>query len=492
MLGWLKRNVTPVPGAEPVGTDSEKAAAEVRLGRLLGRLESDGRTAREAATVNPPTGKPPPPSPGQTAQETPAQSFDWEHYRKSVPFYIEVLAKGGGQREDNVHTIAAKIVASLREEYGVTPDRMAEMRPYLVQFVKDVRDGAVQLSDEAIGAAAPAQRPPDPLSPPVLVLQDIVPPPPAADSLPGEPAAAPGETAATAEPPLPPAAEKPPDEPVAASEGTAADAEPVPADAEAAAVPATAPILEPDDDEEAAEEPAAPALFAAPPVARGVGVGEAVGGFPQKMFVIAVASQKGGVGKTTISAHLAVQAGAMGQGPAVLIDTDPQGSLGEWWRARKADTPALAHVKLEDLVTSLAELRSYGTAVAIVDTPPALTASIEQVIAVADLVVIPARPSPHDLRAVGATVDMVRRAGKPFCFVVNGAAPRASITAQAVAALSEHGRVAPVILYQRVDFAASMIDGRTVMETAANSRSAQEIADLWRFVYEQIGVRAAA
>jgi chromosome partitioning protein len=220
-------------------------------------------------------------------------------------------------------------------------------------------------------------------------------------------------------------------------------------------------------------------------------VATAAGGFPP-MFVIAVASQKGGAGKTTIAAHLAVRAGIAGEGPVVLIDTDPQGSLAEWWHARRDDTPALAVVKPEQLGANLTELRSYGTAVAIIDTPPALTGSIEQVIAMADLIVVPVRPSPHDLRAAGGTVEMARRAGKPFLFVVNGAAPRAGITAQAVAALSEHGRVAPVILYQRTEYAASMIDGRTVMEAAATGRSAQEIAELWQCVSAQIGMRAAA
>jgi len=218
---------------------------------------------------------------------------------------------------------------------------------------------------------------------------------------------------------------------------------------------------------------------------------ELVGG-SSPMRIIAVASQKGGCGKTTIAAHLAVRAGMVGQGPAVLVDTDPQHSLTEWWQARADDSLALTTATLDDLPASLAKLRNEGAAVAIIDTPPALTASIEQVIAIADLVLIPARPSPHDLRAIGATVDMTRRAGKPFLFVVNGAAPRASITAEAVAALSEHGRVAPGILYQRTDFAASMIDGRTVMEAAPASRSAQEIAELWKCVYAQITMRAAA
>ena len=210
------------------------------------------------------------------------------------------------------------------------------------------------------------------------------------------------------------------------------------------------------------------------------------------MRIIALASRKGGSGKTTIAAHLAVQAGRVGEGPAVLVDIDEQGSLGEWWRERKDDTPALATVKVADLEGNLAELRKYGTAVAIIDTPPNLTSSIARVIATADLVLIPARPSPHDLRAVAATVDLAKRAGKPFLFVVNGAAPRANITAEAVAALSEHGRVAPVILYQRTDYAVSMIDGRTVMEIALSSRSAQEIAELWKYVSTSIRKRAAA
>src|SRR5229473_2667862 len=218
---------------------------------------------------------------------------------------------------------------------------------------------------------------------------------------------------------------------------------------------------------------------------------ELAGGFTQT-YVIVVACQKGGSGKTTIAAHLAVQAGRVGQGPAVLVDTDPQESLSEWWREREDETPALATVTLNKLDANLAELRKYGTAVALVDTPPALTASIKRVIAIADLVLIPARPSPHDLRAIGATVEIARRAGKPFLFVLNGAAPRANITAEAVAALSEHGRVAPIILYQRTDYAVSMIDGRTVMETVPSGRSAREIAELWNYIHAQIGIRAAA
>ena len=96
---------------------------------------------------------------------------------------------------------------------------------------------------------------------------------------------------------------------------------------------------------------------------------------------------------------------------------------------------------------------------AIVDTPPAISGMISRVIACADLVLIPTRPSPHDLRAIGATVDLVENAGKRLVFAITGAAYRARLTHQTSSALSQHGTVAPVVIHQRQDFAASMIDG---------------------------------
>ena len=104
----------------------------------------------------------------------------------------------------------------------------------------------------------------------------------------------------------------------------------------------------------------------------------------------------------------------------------------------------------------------------------------------ADLVLIPTRPSPHDLRAVGATIELVEQVGKRMVFVINGAANRAKITGQAAIALSQHGTVAPSILAQRTDFAASMTDGRTVQELDPSSRSAAEIVELWKYVDAQL------
>ena len=204
------------------------------------------------------------------------------------------------------------------------------------------------------------------------------------------------------------------------------------------------------------------------------------------MRVLVFASQKGGSGKTTLSGHLAVEAERTGAGPVALIDTDPQGSLAKWWNVREAEVPAFMQCTFPNLLHDIERARNEGFRLVVIDTPPAVTRAIAEVVAMADLVVLPMRPSPHDLRAVGATVDIVESRNKPMVFVVNSAVPNARITSEAAVALSQHGTVAPVIVHHRTDFAASMIDGRTVMEVKENCKSAQEVAALWRYVQERL------
>lgn len=204
------------------------------------------------------------------------------------------------------------------------------------------------------------------------------------------------------------------------------------------------------------------------------------------MRVIAFASQKGGSGKTTLSGHVAVEAERNGAGPVVMMDIDPQGSLADWWNERQTPTPAFAQTSVSRLAADLEDLRSRGFKLAVIDTPPAITMAIQTVVGVADLVVIPTRPSPHDLRAAGATVDLVERSGKPLVFVVNAATARAKISFEAAVALSQHGTVAPVMVHNRTDFASSMIDGRTVMETDPNGKSAKEVEMLWGYLADRL------
>jgi len=205
-----------------------------------------------------------------------------------------------------------------------------------------------------------------------------------------------------------------------------------------------------------------------------------------RLKVLVVASQKGGSGKTTLAGHLAVQAELSGDGPVGLIDVDPQGSLADWWNERAAPNPFFIQTAVPRLADDIRELAAHGLELLIIDTPPALTATIADVIRVADLVLIPTRPSPHDLRSIGSTMELVEHLGKPLVFVVNGAAARARITSEAVSLLSQYGPLAPSIIHQRVDFAAAMIDGRTVMELPGESRSADEVGELWGYLRDRL------
>ena len=111
------------------------------------------------------------------------------------------------------------------------------------------------------------------------------------------------------------------------------------------------------------------------------------------MHVIALISQKGGVGKSSLAGHIAVEAERQSDGPVALIDTDPQGSLSSWWNVRQAETPLFVRGDLTRLKAQLEHLAGQGVKLVVIDTPPAITDSIKAVAAVSDLVIIPARPT---------------------------------------------------------------------------------------------------
>jgi chromosome partitioning protein len=95
----------------------------------------------------------------------------------------------------------------------------------------------------------------------------------------------------------------------------------------------------------------------------------------------------------------------------------PPGLARGWWNSRENDLPAFVQTSLATLSRDLDDLRGRGFRYVFVDTPPAVSAPILRVMAHSDLVVIPTRPSPHDLRAVRATLDLAERAAKPVIFV---------------------------------------------------------------------------
>jgi chromosome partitioning protein len=203
------------------------------------------------------------------------------------------------------------------------------------------------------------------------------------------------------------------------------------------------------------------------------------------MRTIVIASRKGGAGKTTICTLLAVEAERAGAGAVAMVDLDPMRGLTQWWEARKADAPALV-ASDGGAVAAFAAAKVSGAALVLVDTPPATAPGMADVVALADLLLIPVQPSPHDLRAVGATVEIARQAHRPVVFVINRTKPRVKLTGQAAIALSQHGTVAPAMIADRSVYAAAAIDGRTAPEIEPDGAAAAEIADLWRYVADRL------
>jgi chromosome partitioning protein len=203
------------------------------------------------------------------------------------------------------------------------------------------------------------------------------------------------------------------------------------------------------------------------------------------MNIIVVASQKGGAGKTTLLRSLAVAMQQMGEATAIL-DTDPQGSLTSWWNRRQEETPALVKIDPDDFVAGVARLEAAGIEHLFIDTPPSVHPQLAKLLAHATLAIVPVRPSPDDLDAVGDTLSLIEAAGCPFLFVLTQAKPRTRLQMQAVLALAKHGKLAPTVIHDRTDFPTAAITGRTVTEVEQEGPSASEVRDVLAYVLTQL------
>lgn len=199
--------------------------------------------------------------------------------------------------------------------------------------------------------------------------------------------------------------------------------------------------------------------------------------------IITVAQQKGGAGKTTLAAQLAVAWSAQGRKVA-LVDIDPQGSLAAWDRAR-GEAQGAARYPLSMVAVSgwrvRNEIRRVGNGhdVVIVDSPPHAETEAKEAVRAAGLVVIPVQPSPMDVWATQPTVRVAVEADVPILVVLNRVPPRGNVVGKIRAKLDELAwPVAETEVGNRVAFAASMLEGLSVVETAHSSPAAAEIRAL--------------
>jgi chromosome partitioning protein len=206
------------------------------------------------------------------------------------------------------------------------------------------------------------------------------------------------------------------------------------------------------------------------------------------MKTIVFNSSKGGAGKSTVCLHVGVEAERSGDGPVYFVDTDAQGTLSTWHELRKAELPRRVNVSMDELGISLAALEKMGAAYCFIDTTRGLKPEeeassvlheLELLFGLADLVVIPVRPTPADLWALAKTVALLKRLKKPFIFVLNQAKTNTRSTAQAVATLSHTGPVAESIIGFREAYSVSLTDGRAAQELEPRGAAAREMTNLW-------------
>jgi chromosome partitioning protein len=201
--------------------------------------------------------------------------------------------------------------------------------------------------------------------------------------------------------------------------------------------------------------------------------------------VLTVAQQKGGAGKTTLAAHLAVALAEAGSSVAV-VDIDPQASLSSWWAMREElglGAPARGSLSVHRVTgwrtASEVEKLTRSHDVVVVDSPPHAETEAKIAVRSADLVLIPLQPSPMDFWATQATLDLAKAEKTDALLVLNRVPPRAALTGAMTAKIDAMGaRVAEARIGNRVALAAALLEGKGVTEYQKRGAAAAEVRAL--------------
>ncbi|WP_241665622.1 ParA family protein [Teichococcus oryzae] len=212
------------------------------------------------------------------------------------------------------------------------------------------------------------------------------------------------------------------------------------------------------------------------------------------MHVIALMSQKGGAGKSTLAVHLATEATSRGV-KTLLLDLDPQGNLTNWAQRRGDAAPDVEAIHASNLGQTLKDAKAEGYELAFVDTAPNADRTTMLVAQTADLVVSPCQPAQFDLDALNATVDLCLALKRPVVVVINAAPPRenSSVVADAVAVVKETGaEVSPAVISYRVAFRHCLANGSTAAEYEPGGKASQEVSKLYDDMSARLRVDTSA
>lgn len=203
--------------------------------------------------------------------------------------------------------------------------------------------------------------------------------------------------------------------------------------------------------------------------------------------VIAIVSQKGGSGKTTLAVHLATRA-AQAKHESCVVDLDPQATAAAWSDWRGDFLPVVVTTPPARLARTIASAAKQGVDFIVIDTPPHADAAAREAIKAADMVLIPTKPRAFDLAALEPIADLVGFAKTP-AFVVLNAVPTGAtkLTEDARKAASDMGlAICPVELGDRADFHRSSAKGETAGEIDPKGKAALEVEALWKWLTKSL------
>lgn len=211
--------------------------------------------------------------------------------------------------------------------------------------------------------------------------------------------------------------------------------------------------------------------------------------------VFTVAQQKGGAGKTTLAAHLAIAWTQLGHSVAT-VDIDPQGSLSRWYEVRREATggdPGFTHLQVAGWRTQAeVEKLAWNHDVVVVDSPPHAQTEARIAVRVARMVIAPVQPSPMDLWAVDPTIDLVKQEKRRLLLVLNRVPPRTKLAEELVSriqALADPPVVdlADTAVGNRTAYAGTLLTGLSVTEAARRTQAATEMQALAQEILKRAG-----
>ena len=209
------------------------------------------------------------------------------------------------------------------------------------------------------------------------------------------------------------------------------------------------------------------------------------------MKIVSLINQKGGVGKTTLSLHLATVFQDRGH-DTVLLDLDPQASAAEWFDVRENELPPVRSIQPSRLDRTLDQARDIEADIVFLDTAPHTEASALAAARASDLILVPCQPKIMDLRAMRRTSDLIRMVKVPAWVVLNGVPHQGTVADEAAEAITEDIGlpVAPVRLGYRIAFDRALITGQTAQEFEPEGKAAGEIERLYMWVCQHVDMLA--